>query len=184
MPAESISINLIGQEELSHTPQGRIVSWALTYGRYIMVGTEIIVLLAFLSRFSLDRKLTDLNDEISQKQAIIRANTPLENQARQIQDTTLKIKSLLATQSQPLDTLKLISTMIPADVYLKNLIIDSSRLDGEAVAATTNGFNQFLNNLQNSKQFSGLSLGDVSREVSTGIDFKFTVALTQSQGKK
>ena len=32
-----------------------------------MIGTEVVVLLAFISRFSLDRKLTDLKEEISQK---------------------------------------------------------------------------------------------------------------------
>ena len=74
MPAKQPTINLIGEEEMAHTPVGRIVAWAVTYGRYIMIGTEIIVLLAFISRFSLDRKLTDLNDEVSQKQAIIDAN--------------------------------------------------------------------------------------------------------------
>ena len=67
MPAKPIEINLLGQEDLKHTPQGRILNWALTYGRDIMIGTEIVVLLAFISRFSLDRKLTDLKEEISQK---------------------------------------------------------------------------------------------------------------------
>lgn len=180
MPAESISINLIGKEDLSQTPQGRIVSWALTYGRYIMVGTEIVVLLAFLSRFSLDRKLTDLNDEIAQKQAIITANAPLENQVRLIQDSTQKIKTLLSNQSQPLDTLNLFSSFLPPDVYLKGVTIDETKVDGEAVAGTTAGFNQFLTNLQNSKQFSRVGLGDVSRQTNKGIIFKFSIPL----GKK
>src|SRR3989344_3425468 len=78
MPATKFSridINLIGEGDFSRTPIGRIVTWATTYGRYIMILTEIIVLLAFISRFSLDRKLTDLKEEITQKQAIIETNT-------------------------------------------------------------------------------------------------------------
>jgi len=181
MPAKPVSINLISQEDLSHTPQGRIVAWALTYGRYIMVGTEIVVLLAFLSRFSLDRKLTDLKDEISQKQTIIEANAPLEYQVRLVQDTSVKIKSLLTGQSKPLDLLEQLSTLIPADVYLKSLTVSSDSLEGEAIAGTTEGFHTFLNNLGNSQQFSQVNLGDVSRQQVTGINFKFTVLLGKKQ---
>ena len=82
MPADSIRINLLGQQDLEHTPWGRIVSWATTYGRYIMITTEIMVLLAFISRFSLDRKNTDLTEEVTQKQAILEANTSFETSDR------------------------------------------------------------------------------------------------------
>ena len=67
MPADIVRINLLGSQDLEHTPWGRIVAWATTYGRYIMITTEIIVLLAFISRFSLDRKNTDLTEEVTQK---------------------------------------------------------------------------------------------------------------------
>jgi len=97
MPAKQISINLIGEEEMEHTPVGRIVTWAITYGRYIMIGTEIVVLLAFISRFSLDRKLTDLKDEISQKQELIEANTETTVYFEQLQQLFTGIKDLLTT---------------------------------------------------------------------------------------
>lgn len=177
MPAKSVSINLIGQEELSHTPQGRIVTWALTYGRYIMVGTEIIVLLAFISRFSLDRKLTDLKDEINQKQAILSANVPLETQVRNVQDTTIKIRSLLTDEASTVNALKLITSLVPADVYFKTVEISSDKLSAEAIAGTTNGFNLFLNNLQAAKQITKINLADVIRQPDKGINFKFTAYL-------
>ena len=107
MPAE-ILINLIGQEDLSHTPQGRIVQWAMTYGRYIMILTEIVVLGAFISRFTLDRKLTDLKEEIAQKQAIIEANAELETQIRTAQTQIDQVKKLIDGQAQPKDTLNLV----------------------------------------------------------------------------
>ena len=81
MPANQ-NINLLGDSEMDHTPVGRIVNWAVTYGRYIMIGTEIVVLLAFISRFSLDRKLTDLKEEVGQKQEIIEANLPFEGEVQ------------------------------------------------------------------------------------------------------
>jgi len=38
MPAApKISINLLGLEQQEHSPIGRFIGWATTYGRYIMV---------------------------------------------------------------------------------------------------------------------------------------------------
>ncbi|MBI3955663.1 PilN domain-containing protein [Candidatus Gottesmanbacteria bacterium] len=178
MPAKPIAINLLGQEDLKHTPQGRIISWALTYGRYIMIGTEIVVLLAFISRFSLDRKLTDLKEEISQKQAILEANVDLERDIRLLQDELVKIKQTTSGQSVPLGTLTLLQAILPADVYVETLDIATDRLSVAAVAASTYGFSQFLTNLQAAKQFSRIDIGDIKKNASTGIEFKFTAYLS------
>ena len=63
MPARKITINLLGERKVGETPVERLLLWITTYGRYIMIGTEIVVLLAFISRFSLDRKITDLREK-------------------------------------------------------------------------------------------------------------------------
>ncbi len=175
----TIAINLLGQEDLRHTPQGRIISWALTYGRYIMIGTEIVVLLAFISRFSLDRRLTDLKEEVSQKQAILEANADLERDIRLLQDTLVKIKQTTANQTIPLDTLMILQTLLPANVYVESLDVATDRLSVAATAGSTNGFSQFLTNLQTAKQFSRIDIGDIKKGAFTGIEFKFTAYLAK-----
>lgn len=180
MPAKPIAINLLGQEDLKHTPHGRIIQWALTYGRYIMIGTEIVVLLAFISRFRLDRKLTDLKEEISQKQAILEVNADLENEIRLLQDTLVKVKQTTARQSAPLDTLRLLPTLLPPDVSFETLDISTDRITASAVALSTYGFSQFLTNLQAAKQFSAIDVADVKRSATTGITFKVTAFLAKN----
>src|SRR3989344_6821603 len=116
MPATKFSRidkNLIGEGDFSRTPIGRIVTWATTYGRYIMILTEIIVLLAFISRFSLDRKLTDLNEEISQKQAILEVNSQLEADIRAVQGQLSQVKNLISQQSAPIDILVFLQNILP-----------------------------------------------------------------------
>ncbi len=179
MPAKSIAINLLGQEDLRHTPHGRIISWALTYGRYIMIGTEIVVLLAFISRFSLDRKLTDLKEEIAQKQAILEANGDLERDIRLLQDALGKIKQTTTNQSVALDTLTTLQALLPADVYVETLDVATDRLSVAAVSDTTYGFSQFLTNLQATKQFSKIDIGDIKKNALSGIEFTFTAYLTK-----
>lgn len=181
MPAKKISINLIGDEEMEFTPIGRIVSWAVTYGRYIMIGTEIVVLLAFISRFSLDRKLTDLKEEVSEKQAIIEANISFENDFRNAQEQLTKAKMLLDTPPVAYDALNTIQSLLPTDVRLDSLDISNGKINANVVAATTEGFTTFTNRLQAESAFNQVEIGDVRRSSFTGIQFAFTANLATTK---
>ncbi len=177
MPAKQPSINLLGQEEMQHTPLGRIVTWAVTYGRYIMIGTEIVVLLAFISRFSLDRKLTDLKEEIGQKQTIIEANLAFEQDVRNLQNRLAQIKKLLASQSNPGSLLTTIHVLLPQDVYLQSLDITKDKLRLTAVAGSTQGFSQLIANLQNSRDLLNVEIGEVKRHPVLGLQFSLTAQI-------
>lgn len=179
MSTAQSSVNLIGEEEMEHTPTGRIIMWAVTYGRYIMIGTEIIVLLAFISRFSLDRKLTDLNEEVSQKQAIINANHDFEVQFRTLQEKLAKTQALLTAPPVTSNALSTIETLLPADTRLEGLTIAEDRVIGTVVANTTSGFAQLVANLQAARTFSQVEIGDVNRAPTTGIQFTFTGAVAE-----
>lgn len=183
MPAKQISINLLGSQDLEHTPWGRIVTWATTYGRYIMITTEIIVLLAFISRFSLDRKLTDLTEEVNQKQAIIEANADFERQIKSTQANIATIKKLITNQSAPVDIVTSMETLIPSDVYLTSLELNITKLSIAAVAGSTAGFSQFLSNVQASKLIRNVSLGDINRSPALGIAFQFSADITRAPAK-
>jgi len=180
MSAHNISINLIGEEEMEHTPIGRIVTWAVTYGRYIMIGTEIVVLLAFISRFSLDRKLTDLNEEISQKQAIIEANVDFEQEFRDVQNQLTNIQKLIKTPTHMIEALDTVQSLLPIDVYLNSLEITPNKLTADAVAGTAGGFSTLIANLQSTKFFKDVDIGDIKRDQIHGIQFQFVAALASA----
>ena len=79
-------INLLPQEEFAASTLGRVLNWLLTTFRYIVIVTEIVVMTAFLSRFWLDAKSTDLNELIKQKQAVIAASADFEKEFRLTKD--------------------------------------------------------------------------------------------------
>lgn len=174
MPAKPIKINLLGSQDLEHTPWGRLISWATTYGRYIMITTEIVVLLAFISRFSLDRKNTDLTEELTQKQAIIEANTAFEKEIKSLQANLATAKKLMADQAKPVRLLNDLETFLPPDVYLTSLEISKNKLVIAATAGTTAGFAQFLSNIQSATRIKNVVLGDIQRKPGSGIDFQLT----------
>lgn len=174
MPAKPIHINLLGQSDLEHTPWGRIITWATTYGRYIMIATEVVVLLAFISRFSLDRKLTDLKEEISQKQTIIDANATFEKEVRTLQDQLAQVKTLMTDQTRPVSLLALVNKNLPPDVYIYSFNITGSKLTLDMIAGTSGGFAQFLANIGAQKEFANLAIGDTNRLTTGGIKFQIT----------
>lgn len=176
MPADA-SINLLDDTSSGNTPVGRIVNWAVTYGRYIMIGTEIMVLLAFISRFSLDRKLTDLKEEVSQKQDIIQANALFERDVRTLQDKLSKIKTLLAAPSASFDVFPLFQSLIPTGTYLISLNLNKEKVAAQAISGSTGSFAQFITNLQYAGALSAIEINDITRDPLLGIRYTFTAYL-------
>lgn len=183
MPADFVHIDLLDKDDLRRNPYGRLAAWAITYGRYIMIGTEIIVLLAFISRFSLDRKLTDLKEEIAQKQAILTANASFENDIRTLQNQLAKIKTLLNDQTKPVDILTGLTSMLPSGVTFASYEFGNDKLTIAASAQNTQAFSQFLANVQANRSLASIEIGDVTKDTLRGIQFKFTAKITGAKTK-
>jgi Tfp pilus assembly protein PilN len=179
MSAKTVDVNLLEKDDFTDSPIGHIVTWAVTYGRYIMISTEIVVLLAFVSRFSLDRKLTDLNEAIGQKQAIIEANQPFEEEINKIQTQIARTKTLLANQNKPIEMLAITKNILPMDVMLESLTITPEKIVTQATAGSTEGFATLMNNLQATKQFTKIEIGEISKLPTGGIQLQYTVSLVQ-----
>lgn len=175
--AQPVSVNLLEHEDLDDSVVSRLITWAVTYGRYIMIGTEIVVLLAFISRFSLDRKLTDLREEISQKQIILKANQDFEQEFKQTQKKLDTVRSFLKNQTQTGDTLFQLQALLPLDVFLTEFQITQNKLTFSAVSGTTQSFSQFLSRLSVQKGFSDVQLADIRKSTLKGIEFRVTATI-------
>ena len=78
-------INLLikPEEELSISSQ--FLNWALTYGRYIIIIIQIVVLSVFFTRFKIDRDRTDLKEAVAQKRALIESIGEMETEIKRVQ---------------------------------------------------------------------------------------------------
>lgn len=172
--SHAISINLIPEDAFFITPLGRLVRWSLSVGRYLVIFTEIIVIISFASRFTLDRKVTDLNKEIVQKVAVIESYSTFEQDFRAAQEK-LKQYSELEKQRNLTIVFERLSTVTPPEVQVSNLAI---RRDSVAVTGTTvsqSAFNTLINNLYLSPYFDDVSIGKVTANAdNSGYEFQFT----------
>ncbi len=177
MPAQpqKININLLPSEDLEKTPAGRFLKWALTVGRYIVIFTELVVLIAFLSRFWLDRTLSDLHESIGQKQAIVKSAQELEVQARSIQSRLKEAKGVMDANLNVDEILNLLSKMTPTDIVYDNLLISRSGLNISASALSELSLSVFSYNLRNSKMFSDINFDSLEKNKKQQGEISFTL---------
>lgn len=180
-----LDINLLPGESLVKKGQtGKFLSWVLTYGRYIIIGTELVVLLAFFSRFKIDRDLTDLHDAISQKEAVVIASQDFEKQIRSLQTKLNLIKDLLSFRSAPKNLLDNLSELTPTDVFLSDLVFEQKRLTLSATALNNESLNTFLNNLSFSDSFEEVSLDAIGKNQNgAGVEFRISAKIKELYGK-
>lgn len=165
------NLNLLPHDSFSVSTIGRVLTWSLSTGRYIVVFTEMIVILTFLSRFTLDRQLTDLNEAILRKQALIESYDDLEPKVRQIQKKTEFIRQL-KSRIQVLELFDFLDQNAPESITFDNLSIRPEGFSLEAVALSATDMSSFITALKTDPRFLGVSLDKVSvGENDTGIGF-------------
>lgn len=173
MAARKSKIEFLPQEEWEKTSFGKFLKWLLTVGRYIVIFTELIVILAFLSRFKLDRDLTDLHEEIKQKQTILQSYADFESDFRFLQNRLIKIDDLRRKQLKTNQLLTEIADLTPIDIFFSDLAISDDKASFTANALSEAGLATFINNLKQSPRFTDLKIDSLSIGARKGIGISF-----------
>lgn len=164
---------------------GKVMVWAIRVGRYIIVFTEIIVIMSFASRFKLDRDNTDLTARITQKKAIIQSYGDIEPRTRIAQEKIETVEKLLKNNNS-VSLFTLLTSRIPPDVELSQLTFDSQeiRLTGRAVSSRA--FASILTAMQKEPQFRSVSVDKITSgdQREPGIVFIMRITLTPPAGTK
>jgi len=176
-------INLLPQNEFEASTLGRILRWALSTFRYIVIITELIVMGAFLSRFWLDAQNSDLNESIKQKVGIISGYQDIEKEFNLAQKK-LKIFSEISKQPPKSEVVKTISSLLPSDVSLSSLSLGVDSAQISAISASERGIAQFITNLEAQKQFGGVELSQLASDKENQSYIIFTIKLMLDTGKK
>lgn len=182
MPArKEKGINLLPQNEFEASTWGRILRWALSTFRYIVIITEMVVMGAFLSRFWLDAQNSDLNESIKQKVGIISGYQDIEKEFNLAQKR-LKIFSEISKQPPKSEVVKTISSLLPPGVSLTSISlgVDSSQING--ISASEQGLAQFITNLEAQKQFGGVELSQLASDKENQSYIIFTIKLEPEKG--
>ena len=167
-----IRINLLPKDPFFETILGKILRWALSAGRYIVIFTELVVILSFIARFTLDRQVTDLNSSIEKKRQIILSYGNLEENFKEVQS---KITEYKQTEQEVniVDTFADLSAVVPEGILLNELAIRPSSVVINGSTLSQTAFNLLVNNLQLSPKFTNIVVGEIvsSDKSDEGITF-------------
>lgn len=185
MPAQElkfnpVNINLLpGANEFEKTRIGKIIKWSLSVGRIIVVFTELIVILAFLSRFKLDKDLTDLHESIEQKKVIIENAKNLEKNFLLMQERINKIP-LLESEQAPFDILiSDIANSTPIDVFVQRLSFTKGRFTVTGTSLSEAGLATLIYQLRNSPKFTEITFDSINKKKGApDIQFSLSATLT------
>lgn len=183
------NINLLPKEDLEKKPLGKFLKWILSYGRYIIISVELIVLLVFFSRFILDRKLGDLNDSIEQKRAIIVSAAQLENNIRDLHKKLELIKDLEAGRNVYIKIVDYLKDFTPKDVSYTSIDFNNEDISLNGASATKTSFANLLSALKDNEELEQIDLKEVKRNESEDlIEFQVsakikTIVEKQQQAK-
>lgn len=147
-----------------------LTRWAISSGRYLLIFVELIVLVAFVSRFKLDTDLATNKDSIEQQIPYIETLKPYEVQIR---NTQLKLASLKDPAKLSPDypaILKKISRQTPVTIRVSTLSMEKD--SGKAVvqfqlvgqASSNNDVIILVNGLKSVDGFANISLANIGLE--------------------
>lgn len=170
-------INLMPRDPFYESLIGKIMVWSIKVGRYIIVFTEIIVIMSFASRFKLDRDNTDLTARITQKKAIIQSYGDIEPRTRLLQEKISATDKLLKSATA-IPLFNLLASKIPPEVALTDLSYDSREIRISGRALTSHAFATTLTALQKEPRFISVSVDKITSGDQREPGIMFTIRLT------
>ena len=116
------SINLLPRDAFESSTLGVILAWALVFGKWAVILTQLVVMGAFLYRFSLDRNLTDLRKSIASNASVIKSYEQVERDFILAPKQVNQAKLALSSQETLLKVLANLEKITPRDVWYDQLL--------------------------------------------------------------
>lgn len=172
-------VNLLPQEDFERTTLGRIMKWALTSFRFIVIVVELVVVASFLLRFWFDVQISDLEDEIEQKSALISSKSSFEKEFRKTQNKLLIFSTITADSNLSLPLLEAVSASLPADTQLTEFTRTDRNLQLTGATLSENSIARLITNLKENPRFASVNLVKIeTKKDSTLVEFILNLTLS------
>lgn len=168
-------INLLVKEGFENSQIGKILSWLLTVGRAIVIVVELVVICAFLSRFWLDRQLTDLVENNNNKRVQIEASNSFEQDFTSLQKRLAVAKQIDGERLTPSLYTKEATKLLPHQVILSDISFNQDKFSFAGVSSDEAGLAGFIKALEKSDKFTNVTLDTISLNSGETFYINFTV---------
>ena len=170
-----VNINLVGKPKVSFVEN--FLKWAVSAGKIIIIVTELIAVSALIYRFTLDRKIIDLHDQIKKSQLFVEAQGTKEKDYRSIQGRLASIKDIDQKTQQKIKIMNDILSVISTGAFSStNLTVTEGNINIKGVAFSVFPISNFVDTLKKNPNVTSISLEDLA-STSNGVEFKMTIEL-------
>lgn len=168
-PRLRIKLNLLHPKELQMKLPERFLKWLISYGRFIVIFVEIIVVIAFLTRFKYDADLDELKRKINQDLPYVEGLSTDEALIEQTQKRLALIDKTYLTSDNWQETIVNLSSLTPSSIQFRGLNLEEKdekninfRINASTISNTDLGI--FLNNLRTKDYLRDINLTNIGFE--------------------
>lgn len=172
------SINLLPRDAFESSALGIILEWSLVFGKWAVILTQLVVMGAFLYRFTLDRTLTDLGKKIAKDVAVIKSYEQVERDFSLAQKQVAQAKTAMDSQKLLLKTMDTLEQITPSDVWYDRVTLSPNGVTINALSASLPGFGRYLTAVQTNPLFSGIRVGKIESSGTRGAQLQFDISAT------
>lgn len=169
------SINLFKNKQIPFFD--KFIDWALNIGRLIIIATEIIAMAAFIYRFSLDEKLSQLNSSIKQKQTFLSLLKNDENQYRDIQNRLALISDFSNKGSKVPKIFQDVINLTPDNIKFNKLSLANDNIKINLNTTSTSSLNRFVDSLKKYNAVKAISIDSIENKPQVGLVIAITALL-------
>jgi Tfp pilus assembly protein PilN len=167
MAKTSASINLLRNDKKETIEQ--IMNWTVTIGRILVIVVELVALVAFLYRFTLDNQLSDLHTKIKQEQAIVAFQKKNEDTYRNLQVRLSVASTYSKSAGNNVKILKDIVSFAPSGMTFTTLTLSSQSMEIGVNVDSVIPLSVFISKLKSYPSIDTVSLDKIENKTSNSI---------------
>lgn len=165
-------INLLPEKEKSFGDY--FLDFALHYLRYILILTQLVIIIVFFYRLQIDQEVIDLRESVDQKKEIINVVLPLMKDVSVIDKKTKFSEKIISYQLKYNNLFDYLLKNFPETINLVSFELNNNSLKISGYATNPSHLQSFFNFLKKDKKFEAVSLNSLKK---TEEGLLFTMSL-------
>jgi len=153
---ESKSINFLVPINDSSDLMENALSWVSTIGKNLLIGVEILVLLAFLARFVMDERSNDLTEKVNAQVGVLENDTWKQNAVKydNLQNLLTDINTIETEQSLNSSVVSEILSSIPMTLNVESFSFNSTRVNISLTTPNFKALKDYEDSLKNNSYYT------------------------------
>jgi len=171
-----INIDLMpGRQEPAGTT-GTAVHWALTIGRFLVIGTEIIAIAIFALSVKLSADKQDLKESIKSLTSIVSAQEDFEKDFRTTQNRINEVRNKRLNHFLSNKLLSEFLGLLPTGMTLDSLDVKDGEMAFSGSFASPKELQTLISSFSKSEKIVGLNIIKLAHPTESSKEFKFSAS--------